>query len=233
MAQTLLQVRTRVRGHIDEPSANYWSDSELNGLIDDRQWDLWRKVLALRKDYWLSTFTLTTTAGTYSYSAGSGGVPTDIWRIESIRTTLSGYQGVGWVPGRPNDAAFLGGLNSDDPVSLPDCFLYALRNLSTLWISPTPQIALTALVAYIQQPTVMALDADTFLLPDAFLSYVEYMAAGDALSKGPVGDAVGWQQKAADAWGSIRELLDTPRSDQGPDVVLGFGESEGSGAGEY
>lgn len=224
MAQTLLQVRTSVRAHIDEPTANYWTDAELNGLIDSRQRSLWRKILALKKDYWLTTATLTVSSGTFTYTGGDGsGMPTDIWRVESIRTLTSGYQGLLWTPADANSDIFLAGLNTDFPVSSPYQILYAMRNITTLAISPIPQQAMSALINYIQQPTVMSSDTDTFLIPDTFVDYVEYGAAADALSKGPVGDSVGWAQKAGESWKEIMEALDTPRSSQGPDLVQDFG----------
>lgn len=228
MAQTLLQVRTSVRAHVDEPTANYWTDVELNGYIVSRQRTLWRKILALKKDYWLTTATLNLTVGTSLYNGGDGsGMPTDIWRIESIRTTTSGAQNILWAPADPNSPDFLVGLNSDFPVFNPYQILYSIRNMTTLAISPIPQQTISALINYIQQPTVMSADTDTFLIPDTFVDYVEYAAAADALSKGPVGDSVGWAQKAGESWKEIMEALDTPRSSQGPDLVQDFGSGGG------
>lgn len=229
MAQTLATVRSKVRGHIDEPTASYWTDTELNGYIDDRQWDLWRKVQAIRKDYWLSPtgFVLTLVVGQSNYTT-TDGVPADIWRISTIRTTQAGFQDVIWTLGNPTSREWVDGLRTDVPIVNPYQIMYALRNLSTIAISPLPQSVLTAQVDYIQQPTVMTADTDTFLLPDPFIQYVQYMAAADALGKGPVGDSVSWQQKGAEAWKSIMETLDTPRVDQGPDLVMGFGENGGN-----
>lgn len=225
MAQTLATVRTNVRGHIDEPTANYWSDSELNGLISASERKLWRKILAMKKDYWLATATLTVATGASLFNPLDGsGMPADIWRIESIRTLTSGFQNMLWTPADPNSPAFLDGLNSDFPVFNPYQILYALRNMTTLAISPVfQQGPITALINYIQQPTVMALDTDTFLIPDTFLDYVEYDASVNALSKGPVGDATAWKTATTESWKEIMEALDTPRSSQGPDLVVGFG----------
>ena len=227
--QTLAVVRGKVRGHIDEPIANYWQDVELNSLIDDRQWDLWRKILALKKDYWLNTATLNISIGKYIYLGGDGsGMPNDVWRVENIRTLTSGYQNILWLPSSANSQDFLDGLNTDFPVFNPYQILYAMQNVMQLTISPIPQQGpLSAIMSYIQQPTVMAADTDTFLIPDPFIQYVQYSAAADALSKGPVGDSVSWAQRAEVAWKSIMEALDTPRSSQGPDLVDGFGSDVG------
>lgn len=227
MAQTLATVRGGVRGHIDEPTANYWTDAELNGYIDSSQRKLWRKILALKKDYWLATATLTVATGSSIFNPADGsGMPADIWRIESIRTLTSGFQNMLWSPADPNSQIFLDGLNTDYPVFNPYQILYALRNMTTLSISPVfQQGPITALINYIQQPTVMTVDTDTFLIPDTFMDYVEYDATVNALSKGPVGDATAWKVETSEAWKEIMEALDTPRSSQGPDLVQGFGSN--------
>lgn len=230
MAQmTLATVRSRVRGHIDEPTANYWADTELNGYISDAELDLWTKILALKKDYWLATATLTLSVGVSVLQGGdASGMPNDVWRVEAIRSITSGFQNILFTPADPNSQQFLDGLNTDFPVFNPYQILYAMRNITTLALSPVIQQGpIQALMNYIQQPTPMAADTDTFLIPDTFMRYVQYTAAAVALSKGPVGDSVSWAQRAADAWKVIMESLDTPRQSQGPDLVLGFGSGEG------
>lgn len=229
MAETLATVRSSVRGHIDEPTANYWTDAELNGLIAAGERKLWRKILAMKKDYWLTTATLTVATGSSIFNPLDGsGMPADIWRIESIRTLTSGFQNILWTPADPNSQNFLSGLNTDFPVFNPFQILYALRNMTTLAISPVfQQGPITALINYIQQPTPMVNDTDTFLIPDTFMDFVEYDATVNALAKGPVGDATAWKTEASEAWKEIMEALDTPRSSQGPDLVVGFGSDWG------
>lgn len=229
---TLAIVRGNVRNHIDEPTANYWADTELNSYIAASERKLWRKIFSLKKDYWLNTATLTLAVNQILYNGGDGsGMPSDIWRVESIRMLTSGYQNVLWMPADADSPAFLDGLNTDFPVCNPYQVLYALRNMGTLAISPAPQISglagLKALINYIQQPTPMVVDTDTFLIPDAFMDFVEYDASLKALSKGPVGDSAAWKTEAAESWKEIMEALDTPRSSQGPDTVVGFGSYGG------
>jgi hypothetical protein len=224
---TLAQVRAKVRAHIDEPVEAYWTDSELNGLISDSELELWTKITELRVDYFLSPtgFDLTLIPGTYRYTAAANGIPTDIWRIVAIQTITPGYQDLTWAPGNPTTREWVDGLRSDVVLYNPYRMYYALRAIDTIDVSPLPQNNVTAQVDYIQQPTPMVNDTDTFLLPDAFMDFVHYNAAALALMKGPVGDSVGWAAKAADAQKRILTLLDTPRSDQGPDTVIGFSEN--------
>lgn len=222
MAETLGQVRARVRAHIDEPTPNYWPDAELNTYISDRQLDLWRRILQIRKDYFLSPtgFVLTLAPNQYAYVPPD--VPADIWRISTIRTITPGFQDLTWVPGNPTSQEFIDGLRTDVPVFNPFRQFYALRNVNTIWVSPLPQQVIQAQVDYIQLPTAVSADSDTFLIPDPFLSYIQYMATADALQKGPVSDWQGWESKAEKAWEGIMLALDTGRSDQGPDVVEGM-----------
>lgn len=221
MALTLANIRSKVRGHIDEPTEAYWTDVELNGLISDAEVDLWTKINQIRKDYFLANFTLSVVAGQFRYQTADG-MPTDMSRIETIRTITSGFTDMIWTPGNPTTPEWVDGLRADTPVFNPYQQFYALRNVNTLDLSPLPQQALQASVDYIQQPTPMVADADTFLLPDAYLRYVQYQAAAVALSKGPVGDPAAWEAKADKAWRDIMLAMDTPRSEQGPDVVEGM-----------
>ncbi len=220
MSLTLANISASVREHLDEPLASYWTDSELNDYIGKRQLDLWRKIYRLKKDYWLSPigFTLNLVAKQYKYTT-TDGIPSDLFRVSSIRTTTSGFTDVQWQSADPTSAAFLDGIRSDVVYSNPYTIWYAVRNLNTIWVSPLPQQALAAQVAYIQLPTEVVNHTDTFLIPDPFLDYVEYKATMDALSKGPVGAPDAWEAKAQDAWQEIQMALDTPRNDQGPDVV--------------
>ena len=223
MSLTLGEVRASVREHIDEPSPNYWTDAELNDYIQKAQLRLWRKVYALQKDYWLSPtgFILTLQPGVFRYTTAVGNIPTDIFRITAIRTLTSGYQDIDWVPADPNSEAFTEGLRTDSPVQYPYRVLYALRNMGELWVSPSPQINVQAQVDYIQLPTEVELDTDTFLIPDAWLYYVEHQASYMALLKGPLGDPGSQLGQANAAWEEIMTGLDSLRSDQGPDLVIG------------
>lgn len=223
MAKTLLNLRTSVRDHIDEPTANYWTDLECNRAISNRYLELWARVSQLKKDYFLSPtpFTLTLVSGQYKYGS-SDGVPSTLWRVTAMRTTTSGSQDVQWVPDDPNSPAFISGLRSDVVVNSPLQYRYAVRGAGVIWVSPLPQAAITVSVDYILQAVAVSSDSDTFVLPDAYLDFVEYMATHDLLLKGPVGDPPSWKGQAEAAWERIKIALDTPRQDQGPDLVIGM-----------
>lgn len=222
MSTTLLTLRGNVRNHIDEPTANYWTNAELNSLISSSQLDLWRKIYALKKDYFLSPtpYTLNLVAGTYQYT-----LATDFFRATAIRTITSGYQDMEWVPADPSSPVFIEGLRTDVPIYYPNQILYSIRNNNTIWVSPLPTQSLSAYVDYIQLPTAVSSDSDTFLpMLDPFLDYIEYDATATALAKGPVGNVQYWNNLADGAWKDVALALDTPRNDQGPDVVRGYME---------
>ncbi len=224
MTITLAQMRQYVRDHIDEPIANYWTDVELNRYIAQSQKKLWRSIYRLKKDYFLSPtgFTLNLVANQYKYQQADG-IPVDFFRVTAIRTTTPGFTDIEWVPTDPSSPEFVDGLRADVIVQYPFSFMYAVRADNTIWVAPLPQSVFAAQVDYIQQPTPVAADADTFMpILDPFLDFVEYDATAKALSKGPVGDVGYWKGEAKESWNEIAEALDTPRNDQGPDVVRGF-----------
>lgn len=218
-SKTLAIVRGAVRRYIDEPVANYWPDAELNQYISDRELDLWARILAIKKDYWLAPngTVVTLVIGQYIYA-----MPSDFWRITATRITTPSQQDITTRFADPNSMEFQQGLRTDIAVSNPSEFLLAVRNMGSLWVSPIPQAPFTMQVDYIQQPTTQVNDSDTFLIPDAFMSFVQLGAASDALLKGPVGDPASWDARAERAWNRIMEAIDTPRQDQGPDVVIGM-----------
>lgn len=225
MSLQLSDIRGRVRNYIDEPSAGYWSDSELNSYISTRQLDLWRRIYRLKSDYWMVAggFTLNTVKGQSLYRAADG-IPATFFRVLSIRTTTSGYTDIVWIYADPNAPDFIDGLRADQPVTNPDAFMYAVQGNGTILISPIPQQVLAAQVDYIQLPSAVSADTDTFLIPDPFLDFVGYAAAADALLKGPVGASDVWQQKAEAAWNDIQMALDMERSDQNPELARSFGQ---------
>ena len=226
MARTLSNVRAAVRFHIDEPAALYWSDAEINSYIGRRQLDLQRKIDQIDSDFFLKVgpgTQITFIAGTYIYA-----LPADCSRVTAVRMLTSGSQGTEFRAVNPNTAQFQYGLRTDITIAIPTEILYAVRghggSALDLWVSPVPQSALQCQVDYSTYATEVVNDADTFMMPDSYVDYVEYMATVDALSKGPVGDSTRWAQLAKEAWNDIMIDLDTPKQDQNPEVVTGYGE---------
>jgi len=221
MARALSTVRLAVRDHLDEDSASYWTDASLTRQIVRSASALWKRIVQIRKDYFLSATpgTLTLASGTFRYA-----LPSDFFEVKLIRTTTSGQENVAWRPAHMASAKFIEGLRSDITINSPSEFLYQIVANQTIVVSPIPRAVLVASVEYVALPTEPSADADTFGALDPFLDYVEYDAAAKLLAKGPVGDPAYWQNMADKEWIAILLALDKFRSRQDGDFVEGMFE---------
>ena len=208
MADTLTTMTQDIRDHLDEASAGYWQDTEIQRKIDRRYRELWSRIIGIRDDWFKSTVpaTITLTAGIVKYA-----LPADYFRTASILTTTSGQGDTKWVWKSCKDPAFIAGQNPDYQFTTPSIIYYDIEGVTSLVVSPTPQAALTASHEYYTLPT----DPTTvFALPDPFLRYIEAGATSECLAKGPVGMISYWREEMAMAWEIILPILSAPRSGQ-------------------
>lgn len=208
MADTVAAVTTLVRDNLDEISAGYWQDAEIQRKIVRRFRELWSRIIGIRDDWFKSTvpYTLTLTAGIVKYA-----LPADYFRTATIITTLAGQTGVKWVWMSCKDPRFVVGQQTDFVVSNPDVIYYDIEGVTSIVVSPIPQATLTANMEYYTLPTDPTVG---FALPDPFLRYVEAGATADCLAKGPVGDLAYWRGEVQMAWEIILPILAAPRSGQ-------------------
>lgn len=221
MAATLTTVTTNVKNHLDEPTSSYWSASEVTNAIVNKQLDLWRRIVAIKKSFFLTTTpsTLNLAASTNTYS-----LPSDFYRVHHLKMSQSGFENVRFRWFDSSTDYFIDGMRTDIVINIPDEFLYDIIGNQTIIVSPTPQQAFTVNLWYIQLPTAVVNGSDTFGVLDPFVDFIEYAATAELLKKGPVGDGSYWEMKAAEAWQNIILDLGTSRSDQGPDFVQGMFE---------
>jgi hypothetical protein len=222
VADTLATLRTDIRYNIDEASANYWTDAEINQKVVNSYRGLWKRIMALRDDWFQSA-----TAGTVSIKSGQNkytsadGVPTDIYRIKSIRTTTSGKEFIRWIGKDQTSPEFVEGLRADISVNDPYLYLYDLVGNQTIFVSPTPREACTATVEYIVLPTDPSVDGSTFGVLDPFTDYIKSDATLQLLAKGPTGALEFWQNRKEEDWRSVLQTIGQPRQDQSCDAVQG------------
>jgi len=220
MARTAGQILARVRNHIEETSAGYWSDTEIYNSISNAQDDFFNRVTQLRDNYFISATSpevVTLVAGQTDYTLN-----TDLFRIKSIRCTSSGDQYITWLWKPFSDPSFKEALRTDVTVTSPAEFYFDLINMNTMRVGPIPQRGITISIDYVGFPTEVASSSDTFSFPDAFINFVEYAATGESLAKGPVGDASYWDEKAEKIWRNVMLTIGTPRQDNNPDIVGGM-----------
>lgn len=88
MATTFATLVTQARRPLLEPTARFWSDAELLEYALDGARDLWKKIIDLGKDHFL-TIDSTNVAAAASTTALTG-VPTDVFRIVALQPRTLG-----------------------------------------------------------------------------------------------------------------------------------------------
>jgi hypothetical protein len=109
MATLLSSLETQTRRHLQEVSASFWSSAELVDIMNKGIKDLWRSVIDLHQEHYL-TIDITNLAVTASTEALAG-VPADCFRVHLIEpklTSTSGsYRGLIFVPRDYNSPDFI------------------------------------------------------------------------------------------------------------------------------
>lgn len=219
MAETLTTLTTAIRDHLDEATAGYWTDAEIQRVIVRRFRSLWSRIIAVRDDWFRAATpgTMTLVAGTSRYTFAGMSV-TDFFRVHTLRTTTSGKEGVRWQYLSSKDPRFVEGLRGDLVYSDPTFYYYDVEGTTAIIVSPVPRSALAVAVDYYTIPTD---PTTTFALVDPLIRWVEAAATADCLAKGPVGALQYWRDEAKDIWrAEILPIIGAPRSGQNPDRVI-------------
>ena len=209
MADSLTTMTTLIRDNLDETTAGYWTDAEIQRKIVRRFRELWSRIIGIRDDWFKSTTpaTVTLVSGTLKYSLAA-----DFFRVATIRTTTSGKEAVQWIWMSCKDPRFVEGQRADVTYSDPGIIYYDIEGVTSIVVSPLPRATLIGSMEYYTLPTD---PTTTFALPDPILRYVEAGATADCLAKGPVGLVDYWRGERAMAWSILLPILGAPRSGQG------------------
>lgn len=81
MATLISAIETKVRLRLEEPVAKFWSSDELVGIIADGIRDLWRDVVDLKQEHFI---TISTSVTCPANTATLASVPTDVHKIIMI-----------------------------------------------------------------------------------------------------------------------------------------------------
>lgn len=113
MATTIAQIETLARLRLEEPVARFWSSAELVGIIIAGVKDLWRDIVNLKQEHFLTIDeTVTLVAGDYNLT----GVPSDIHKVYLIEpldgSMDSANVGLSFRPLDYNDPKFIAARNS-------------------------------------------------------------------------------------------------------------------------
>ena len=205
---TLTTMTLDIRDHLDEDSAGYWQDAEIQRKIVKRYRELWSRIIAIRDDWFKSTVpaVITLAPGVVKYA-----LPVDFFRTATLTTTTPGQTAVKWVFLSCKDPRFIAGQETDFVYSNPWVIYYDIEGVTSIVVSPTPQAVLAANMEYYTMPTD---PAASFGMPDPFLRYIEMAATADCMAKGPVGMVSYWSSQAEMAWQTLLPMLAAPRSGQ-------------------
>lgn len=158
------QIRTNVRTEILEPTAGFWSDSEINRFINEAADDL---TEAARVEAGPQSIPLV--AGTDNYA-----LATDFGRTRYVERETNVGSGL-YVPLRAGELA-----DRRSEKAIPTSyFIYNGR----IYIAPTPDAAYNVRVWYYAAATTLVLDTDTPVIPTRFHRLLELFAVAQCKRK--------------------------------------------------
>jgi len=233
MATTFAALTTKIRFHLIEASAVYWTDAEIAGWLSDGCQDLWRAINDLHQEHFC---TIDITNVTYEIGATSlAGVPADVYRVHLIEprdTTINAAtRNILFQPRDYNDANFIyaRSLDNQDPTQA-QIFYYSIINAGPPVGTPTvvvaPKSTAQILLRVMYVPVLAALDSSsTNPIPgqsdNALVAWgVAYARAKEREDRSPDPN---WLAVYATEKQNILTSL-TPRQDQEPDIVPGVFE---------
>ncbi len=142
MATLISAIETKVRLRLEEPVAKFWSSDELVGIIADGIRDLWRDVVDLRREHFI---TISTSVTLPANTATMASVPTDVHKIIMI-TPLdispdSANRGLAIRPTEFNSDYFQSALSRDAIEPSNDTIYYAVTGQGAPVGAPTLRVA--------------------------------------------------------------------------------------------
>ena len=184
--KTLEQLRTSVRDRLDESTASFWTNAQLDRYINRAKDRVWNRVKALKEDYFsisrsstdgsltilgetyaASSFALV--AGTRSYT-----LPPDFSEMKLIEVITSNYEDTRFIYrdlAHPDMRAMLEVTDNQTPTQ----FLFDIIAERTMIIAPKSDTALDLRITYVQVFPDMTTSSDELTMPHPlYLSVEEY-----------------------------------------------------------
>lgn len=169
---TLSDVRTKVRDRLDESTATFWTDAQLNRWINDGMREVARLTETLQTT---SDIAVTASDGTYT-------APTDALRIYRAEFKPTGQSNVYPLEYRDfNTMDEVWWSSQTTTTGTPALFtMWGFVPSLTIQLYPVPSVAGTLKVFYYKLPTAVSADNDTIECPagweDLIVDYAEYNA---------------------------------------------------------
>jgi hypothetical protein len=239
MATLIGTIVASARTTLIETSASYWSDPELLELAQAGVKDLWKKIIDLGKDHFV-TIDSTNVAIAASTSALTG-VPADVFRVIALQPRTLGItssnRGLIFKPRELNHPDWVQSESADAVDPANRVIYYAIVNAGApvgapaIYISPCVTAAVLCTLKYI--PTLADLTVgSTNPIPGESDIAIKHYIIAFARSKEREDRAPDPEHLSIYAT-EARNLLTvlTPRSIQEPEYVVGMWEHDDAGAG--
>jgi hypothetical protein len=231
MATALSSLETQARRVLQETTASHWSSAEIIDIANKAIKDLWRSILDLHQEHFL-----TNDITTISISASTGsltGTPTDVFRVHLIEpkvtSSTGSYRGLIFVPRDYNSPDFIYARTLGDVDGTQDQVIFycvtqagAPVGAPTILIAPTLSGAIAAgNIRFVYVPILAAKTAaDDNPIPgesdDAIIAWIiAHALAKDREDRSPDPN---WLAKYATEKQNILVSL-TPRQTQEPEFV--------------
>lgn len=165
MASLLSDIETKARRRLIETTASFWSSAELVDIINDGIHDLWRSVVDLKAEHYL-----TVDNTNVSMAAATGtltGVPADVHKVYLIEprdTTVTGSNsGLIFRPLDYNHASFNAARASSNVDPANNLIYYSITGAGAPTAAPTiyvaPKVTSAVLLSFVYVPTLAVLAA--------------------------------------------------------------------------
>jgi len=166
MATTIGQIETMVRFRLEEPVAKFWSQNELTDIIAAGIRDLWRDIVDLKQEHFITISTaVTLDASTATLSS----VPSDVHKIITITpldvTESSANKGLVFRPASYVSADFQNSLSRPAIDPQMDTIFYAITAAGGPVGAPTirvaPQVSSAVSLSFAYVPTLGAMTSNS------------------------------------------------------------------------
>lgn len=150
---TLLQLRTRVRQYLDEPTAVYWTDAEINNWVNQAYF-YYYMLIAQSFDGYFTKETLTNIVSNVNLVP----LPSDFWKIRLLERVFATYT----VPLRYYERMESPNITSNTNFSNVYTPTYRFEGQNIL-LEPTPDTTIVGglRLEYLPQPILMVADGDS------------------------------------------------------------------------
>lgn len=159
MATTISQIETLARTRLDEATPRFWSSDEMTAIIIAGIKDLWREIVNLKQEHFLTIDEDVTLAANDDELTD---VPTDVHKVYLIEaldgSETSSNRGLAFKPLDYNDPKFINARNLSDIDPQDDIIYYAIIAAGSPVGAPTikvaPQVTSEVELRFVYVPTI-------------------------------------------------------------------------------